>query len=292
MTSKKQAILIMAHNNWNQLEKLIKYFDHKEIDIFLHVDKKAIGFNSQFFNTLCKSANFTVLKRRKIHWGTNDQILCELELFKKAKLTGPYQYYHLLSGNDVPLKPFNVFYNFFKDNQNNYLIADEEPQFEIRFQLYFNIFSKFSLFPKGLIQYLNKKSNAFQFKIGVNRLKKLKSTYPLLRQGHNWCDLKQEAIEEIISNEKEIKKFSRFSLCGDEMYKQIILCNSKKNFSLTYDNIRAIDWSNGGSHPKIFTSKDIEKLKNYIAQGKLIARKFDEKLDNFIIDWIYSELHN
>lgn len=292
MSTNKQAILIMAHNNWNQLELLINYFDHKEIDIFLHVDKKAKGFNYQLFNSLCKSANLTILKRRKIHWGTNDQILCELELFKKALLSGPYQYYHLISGNDVPLVPFNVFFNFFKDNENNYLIADEEPQFEIRFQLYFNLFEKFRLLPNRLIQYLNKKTNALQIKIGIDRLKKLKSLFPVLRQGHNWCDLKQDAVEEIVSKEKEIKKFSRFSSCGDEMYKQIILCNSKKGFTLTYDNVRAIDWSNGGSHPKTFTSNDIEQIKNYISQGHLIARKFDEKIDFSIIEWLYSEKRN
>lgn len=292
MTLKRQAVLIMAHNNWNQLERLIKYFDHKEIDIFLHVDKKAKEFNPQFFNSLCKSANFTILDRRKIYWGTQDQILCELELFKKAKLCGPYGYYHLLSGNDVPLVPFEVFYNFFKENENNYLTTDEDPKFEMRFQLYFNIFTKFTLLPEHLIQYLNKKSNSLQLKLGINRLKNLKSNYPLLRQGHNWCNLKQEAVDEIISHEKEIKKFSRFTLCGDEMYKQIILCNSRNNFPLSYYDIRAIDWSNGGSHPKTFTSNDIEQLKNYIAQGRLIARKFDEKTDNSIIEWLYSELGN
>lgn len=292
MTAQKQAILIMAHNNWNQLEQLIKYFDHEQTDIFLHVDKKAKGFDRKLFSSVCKSANLTILKQRKIHWGTNDQILCELDLFKTALMSGPYQYYHLLSGNDVPLVPFNIFYDFFKENENNYLTADDEPQFEIRFQLYLNIFEKISFLPKRFIQFLNDKSNALQLKISINRLKKLKSVFPVLRHGHNWCDLKQEAVEEIISKEKEIKRFSRFSSCGDEMYKQIILCNSEKPFPLTDESIRGIDWSSGGRHPKIFTSADIEQIKDYIAQGKLLARKFDEKTDSSIIERIYSDIRS
>ena len=292
MEDTKQAVLIMAHNNWNSLEKLIRFFDSNEIEIFLHIDKKAKDFNKQHFINLCNNAKINLIKRRNVRWGTNDQILCEMDLFKEALKKGPFLYYHLISGNDVPLVPLNEFLNFFKGKSKNFLIADEEPQFEIRFQIYFNIFEKLKILPQSWKQYLNKKSNALQIKIGVNRLKKLKDKFPIIRQGHNWCNLKQKAVEILISKEKEIKKISYFTSCGDEMYKQIILCNSEIATTLTNDDIRAIDWTNGGPHPKTFSYKDLTQLQDYKRQGKLLARKFDENLDNSIIEKLYLLLEN
>ena len=37
----KQAILIMAHNNLDLLNKLIELLDSDYFDIFLHIDKKS-----------------------------------------------------------------------------------------------------------------------------------------------------------------------------------------------------------------------------------------------------------
>ena len=292
MQDTKQAVLIMAHNNWNSLEKLIRFFDSNEIEIFLHIDKKAKDFNKQHFINLCNNTKINLIKRRNVRWGTNDQILCEMDLFKEALNKGPFLYYHLISGNDIPLVPLNEFLNFFKGKSKNFLIADEEPQFEIRFQIYFNIFEKLKILPQSWKQYLNKKSNALQIKIGVNRLKKLKDKFPIIRQGHNWCNLKQDAVEILISKEKEIKKISYFTSCGDEMYKQIILCNSEISATLTNEDIRAIDWSSGGQHPKTFSYKDLTQLQDYMRQGKLLARKFNENLDNSIIEKLYLLLEN
>ena len=41
---KKQAILIMYHNDYYILEKLLQQIDNEKFDIFLHVDKKTKNF--------------------------------------------------------------------------------------------------------------------------------------------------------------------------------------------------------------------------------------------------------
>ena len=45
---KKHAYLIMAHNNWKILEKLLILLDDKRNDIYLHIDLKSdfIDFSS------------------------------------------------------------------------------------------------------------------------------------------------------------------------------------------------------------------------------------------------------
>ena len=92
----------------------------------------------------------------------------------------------------------------------------------------------------------------YQQKFNIDRTRWLLNHYPLIGKGHNWCDLTQDAVEELILHEDSIRRFCRYAHCPDELYKQIILLNSSnmnvKKF-VPHD-IRFIDWSVGESHPK------------------------------------------
>ena len=49
---KKHAYLIMAHDNFYILEKLIQLIDYDLNDIYIHIDKKAKNFNFNYFRNL------------------------------------------------------------------------------------------------------------------------------------------------------------------------------------------------------------------------------------------------
>ena len=57
--NEKHAYLIMAHNNWKILEKLLILLDDKRNDIYLHIDLKSdfIDFSSK--GSQCKSFYFS-----------------------------------------------------------------------------------------------------------------------------------------------------------------------------------------------------------------------------------------
>lgn len=70
-TMKKHAYLIIAHNNWEQLKKLILLLDDCRNDIFLHIDKKC-GEITEIINsltTLCKSSNINIFQEFSVNWG-------------------------------------------------------------------------------------------------------------------------------------------------------------------------------------------------------------------------------
>ena len=46
----KHAYLIIAHNNFYILEKLIKLIDDKRNDIYIHIDKKIRNFDFDYYN--------------------------------------------------------------------------------------------------------------------------------------------------------------------------------------------------------------------------------------------------
>ena len=73
----KHAYLLMAHGNWSLLNRLIQKLDHKDNDIFLHIDKKA-NFPNEIEEKLRGSINFSNLffcDRKKINWGGTARLI-------------------------------------------------------------------------------------------------------------------------------------------------------------------------------------------------------------------------
>ena len=98
---KKHAFLIIAHNDFPLLQKLITLLDDPCNDIYLHIDKKADKSNIPDFST--KHSKLQTIPSITVNWGGHSQIFCELNLLKCAT-QNVYYYYHLLSGADLPIK--------------------------------------------------------------------------------------------------------------------------------------------------------------------------------------------
>lgn len=287
----RHAFLIMAHNNWYTLEKLLQIIDAPWNDVYLHIDRKSTDFSKEYIKKIPKHSSIKITKRHNVTWGNESQIKAEMTLFKTAFKNGPYHYYHLISGQDLPLLNAKEFYEYFDKQSCNFLhtVADVTP-FEFRLKRYTNVFRN-KWIPKTVRNKLNAISEILQSKTHINRLIWLKSKYPKFGKGHNWCDLTHRAVEKLIEAEKDIKKFTRFTLCSDEMYKQIILLNQSEKFIgvISENDIRYIDWSEQGKHPRTFTMQDLNALlSNH--HNCVFARKFDENIDREVIEQIYLNL--
>lgn len=279
----------MAHNNWYTLEKLIRIIDAPWNDIYLHIDSKSKDFNERYFLSLSKTSAIRLTRRHDVIWGNESQIKAEMELFKTSYRKGPYHYYHFLSGTDLPLLDAKGIYNFFEDKNCNYLYVEQEVSpFVWRLKNYINVFRS-TWIPERIRKNLNVLSEIYQYKMKTDRLVWLKTKYPILGKGHNWCDLTQAAVEKLVAAKKDIRRFTRFTHCSDEMYKQIVLLNQPENSigSIADTDIRFIDWNKKGNHPRTFTIQDYDTLMDKAAHGYVFARKFDERIDEEIIDKIY-----
>lgn len=112
----KHAYLIIAHNNFQILEKTIKILDDEKNDFYIHIDKKIKNFNFEKFKNIVKKSKIIFTERINVKWGHSSQINCELILLKTA-IKNNYSYYHLLSGVDMPIKSKKEIYNFFESNK-------------------------------------------------------------------------------------------------------------------------------------------------------------------------------
>ena len=111
----KHAWLIIAHNEFAVLQRLISLLDHEKSDFFVHVDAKVREFPPL---TVEKGRIFILDKRMDVRWGSVSQIETELVLMNFAKQKGPYSHYHILSGTHLPLKPIEELLQFYDEHKN------------------------------------------------------------------------------------------------------------------------------------------------------------------------------
>lgn len=66
----KHAFLIIAHNEYPILEVLLSMLDDERNDIYLHIDKRAVGLYQKIKGFKIKKAGFYLIeKNMKVYWG-------------------------------------------------------------------------------------------------------------------------------------------------------------------------------------------------------------------------------
>lgn len=109
----KHAFLILAHNEPYILEVLLGQLSKGADDIYVHVDKKLLMKNLIRLNqyALLMGGVQLVSTRIDVRWGDSSMLEAEFILFKEASKTY-HDFYHLLSGVDLAIKPLSVIHDF------------------------------------------------------------------------------------------------------------------------------------------------------------------------------------
>jgi hypothetical protein len=92
--------------------------------------------------------------------------------------------------------------------------------------------------------------------------------------GSGWFTLNRKAAERLIAASPEnLKLLAHYSrrFIPDESLPHSILCN-QPDLKIANDDLRYIDWSQGGHHPKILGMEDVPGI---LKSGAHFARKFD-----------------
>nr|WP_106784362.1 beta-1,6-N-acetylglucosaminyltransferase [Lysinibacillus timonensis] len=292
----RHAYLIMAHNNFEVLETLIKLIDHPNNDIYLHIDVKSSYSIDKLYIEL-KYSKVYEIPRMSVWWADYTQVECEMNLFSIAS-KGNYDYYHMMSGSDLPLKNQTEIQNFFIEHNGKEFVQFYGGPLED----YFHTFvSRYHLFQKPLacvsnkglkliFTFLNKLCLLIQKICRVNRLKHDKN---FLKKGCNWVSVTHDFVLYLLSQNDYIE--SRFKGCKspDEFFLQTVLFNSSFRNNLFrsemiddyYGCLRYIDWKRG--NPYIYRITDFDELIN---SGYLFARKFSFEKDSEITMKLYSYL--
>lgn len=267
----KHAYLIMAHTEFALLENLLSILDYKNNDIYIHIDKKVnyeIKYHANYSNILCVPND----KRINVVWGTDSQIHCELALYKYATQSGHYDYYHLLSGIDMPIKPQRYIHDFFETHQGTEFLGLMQNAWRTEKKLQYYHFFISRPYPKTWKYFIHVGLVALQKML---HFKRSDMGWRVLAKGANWSSLTHDAVMYILSQEDMIRKRFRYTMACDEVYKQTILMNSSfadKLYCKTdeYEGcLRLVDWKRG--NPYTWKNEDWGIL---MRSDKLFARKF------------------
>lgn len=285
MQTGRHAYLIMAHNNFAQLQTLITLLDTPQSDIYLHVDKKVKTFRPDKIKV--NHSDLILIDRIRVNWGGHSQIKCEMNLLKAA-YKKQYDYYHLLSGVDLPLKSQKEIRSFFElAYPKNFIKYDDRAiqsgSFLHRVKTYHLLQDFFGLnkgILPGILRRLEKVSLGFQEFIGVNR-----KQYIPPYKGTNWFSITHELVKYVLDNENIIRKQFYHTVCADEVFLHSIAMASPYKETVVSNSLRAVDWARG--NPYVYKAEDVDELLN---SGNLFGRKFDENIDRTAIEKIVSHL--
>ena len=291
----KHAYLIMAHNEIEILELLLKKLDHPDNSIYLHCDTK-LNCNTDELRALLTDSKIHFIKRRNLQWGKYSLIKCELELLKEA-VKGEYDYYHFLSGVCLPLKSNEEIDAFFEKNNGTEYIsydktANETRNFTACFdRWYFKLnVSDHNLFQYYLRRFCNIPLSVLEKSVGLLTGKRSRK-YPDLQfmKGSQFFDITHALADYITGKEREIKKIFKFTNCCDEIFLHTFAYNSPFVKNIAFRGTRYIDWRKHGKSPEVLTLAHYE---NMINGDYLFARKFSAEQSKELIKKLYNSEHS
>lgn len=279
------AYLVMFHNNFEQVLKLLSVLDDENNDIYIHLDKKTKDYSESLIGKTVVKASITFVKRVSVNWAGYSQVKAELSLLEAATKT-EHVYYHLLSGADLPLKSQKEIREFFYANNGKEYIGIDS---HIRMNTLEHDRIRYFYFFQDLIgRNANRYANMLRRFEGVSiklqkclKIDRVKQTEIEYVKGSQWFSITHRMAEYVIREKKRISLLFRDTLGPDEFFLQTVAYNSPWRDQIVNDTLRCIDWKRGS--PYVFTVEDYDMLSKSSA---LFARKFDMTVDTEIIDTI------
>lgn len=272
----KHAYLILAHNDVPLLRHLLDCLDDARNDIYVHWDLKS-GDTPEL--TTSHSKLYLLEDRVAVSWGGFSMVEAEYLLFKQATRNGPYSYYHLLSGADLPIKTQDYIHAKCDEMAGTEFIAfadESQEEIDYRVQHYFLFSEEFhgsGLFKRAL----RKIVVLAQDLIGYHR------TDVRIGKGSQWCSLTQGFVDYLLSKEAEVQALFNHTFSPDELFVQTVCINSPFSTKIKaavseYDgNMRYIKWVNRELIP--INEADLPALE---ASDRWFARKFSSANESLI----------
>ena len=285
----KHAILILAHRNFNHLQRLLDCFDEK-FSFYIHIDKEndfaweEIKYLQEHPRVVYCRADYN------IHWGSSLIVKSILKLIKEVLKDNSISYAHLISGQDYLVGSCIDFVSFFnKHNGSEFLEHWKLPTDRwyrgglnrIKYYYLFDLFKART----GILRRLNNTLVDIQKFFRLER--QFKPSGIQLYGGSMWWSLSFECLKYIdqfvMENPDLIESFNH-TFCSDEIMLQTVVMNSPFASNVINCNYRYLCWEDrNGNYPANLDESDWLKIEH---SGAFFARKFQYPVSLPLLDLI------
>jgi hypothetical protein len=272
----KIAHLILTYTNPQLTERLIKKLAHPQFDFYIHVDKK---YSIEPYLYLKQYPNvYFIQNREDVRWAGYNTIKATFNCIKEIVASGiRYTYINFMSGQDYPLKSAEYMLDFFNRNQGKQFIEyqsfdGEWTEAQPRIDRYHFINFKFR--------------GRYKVERVLNWLTP-KRTMPRNLKPYGkamfWMMSPERAMYVVnyVERHQDVERFLLFTWGSDEFVFQTILMNSPYKDELVNNDYRYIDWSGGGSHPKVLELADLGAMSQ---TNNLFIRKVNAEKSGPLLD--------
>lgn len=274
------AHLIIAHKEPSQVERLVNRLAHADCDVFIHLDKKT---DRAAFRRLERLPQVYFIRNRQlIRWAGYSFTKAILTGIAEVLEAGHYDFINLMSGQDYPLQPMDALLAFLGRHPGRSFLSYETQDSPWWQQ---NI-SRVAHYHSTDFQF----KGQYQLQAWINRLlpdRTFPLGYPLY--GGNcamyWTISREGAryLTDFLQEHPVIARFARFTWAPDEFLIPTLLLNSPLAGQVLNNNLRYIDWSQGGPNPRFLGMEDLAALR---CSPAFFARKFDIRQDSHILDQV------
>lgn len=266
----RQALLITAYQDMEQLKRLIDRFD-SDFECFIHLDKKC----GEAISDIGRRQNVHLMSRYSVEWGDYNHLKAIIMLMAEAYAHGDLEYFHLITGSDYPAMPLADFKRFCEEHrEDNYLEHFALPHSEWGREGGLNRIYYWWLRPNAhrtTGAWLTRKLNSLQRRMGVRRSFNYFSG-KLYGGGTYWSMSRKavgKALDYLQRHPGYLRRFRHTSI-AEEICLPTLWANS--DITLTNNYMRYIDWGADGANPQVLTEKDYANIK---ASGAFFARKME-----------------
>jgi len=286
------AYILQIHKNPNQVNNFIKQIlSTEQSDIYVHIDKKSYHL---LHDKIFKNPRVTILRECvDVVWGDISQIDATLLLLREVLSSGKkYDFVCLRSGQDLLVK--NGFGEHLKNNKYKIFMSAYYIGKRDAAASFVNV--KWPKFTRQLIinpyhpYRLVRRIVALLYRLGLNLIpnsNKLPENY-VIYEGSQWFCLPYNVahfIIDFLENNKWFYKVFEESLVPDQFFFQTIIMNSKYKYDVVNDNLMYIKFGDDLKSRNNPITLKIEHIDTIKTSNQYFARKFDENVDNQVIEY-------
>lgn len=213
--------MIAIHKNTNQVATLLEMMDCEENDFIIHIDAKSKDIDEERLRASVKYGRLFFSDRVDVKWGDISIVEATILMMKEALKVGHHSFYHLISGQDLPLKNIRSINKYFDDNGENvnYVAISNKNWIQriIRYRRFYNLYEKI-----GNSIFVQKVFRKIAMMIGGNIFAPISSKMIGYSAGPAWFDINEATALKIVDNETWIYRHFRYDVLPDEAFIQTV----------------------------------------------------------------------